>query len=192
MTVIVGVVSAYYSLLNMHYFTYLVCTSVFFQTCPFVETFSWNCIMFSSFETPFPMLLCSSLTYNAKEIRMLLKEEEDEVNKWTVEWIIIDPASFTGDRPPVGASDSESSTIQPVVKNHRGSERYSSTVYSLSDDIFDEYYKQNPTSRLNVSSVCFCKTTDNFKLNASLCCSFTFWINIIDLVSNTFGPPDFP
>ena len=54
------------------------------------------------------MLLCSSLTYNAKEIRMLLKEEEDEVKKWTVEWIIIDPASFTGDRPPVRASDSES------------------------------------------------------------------------------------
>lgn len=42
------------------------------------------------------MLLCSSLTYNAKEIRMLLKEEEDEQSKWTVEWIIIDPASFTG------------------------------------------------------------------------------------------------
>lgn len=51
------------------------------------------------FETPFPMLLCSSLTYNAKEIRMLLKEEEDETSKWTVEWIIIDPASFTGNRP---------------------------------------------------------------------------------------------
>ncbi|CAK6970257.1 acetylcholine receptor subunit delta [Scomber scombrus] len=37
----------------------------------------------------------TSLTYNAKEIRMLLKEEEDEENKWTVEWIIIDPAGFT-------------------------------------------------------------------------------------------------
>lgn len=46
------------------------------------------------------MLLCSSLTYNAKEIRMLLKEEADETSKWTVEWIIIDPASFTGNRPP--------------------------------------------------------------------------------------------
>uniref|UniRef100_A0AAQ6AKJ1 Cholinergic receptor, nicotinic, delta (muscle) n=1 Tax=Amphiprion ocellaris TaxID=80972 RepID=A0AAQ6AKJ1_AMPOC len=33
----------------------------------------------------------TSLTYNAKEIRMLLKEENDA----TVEWIIIDPASFT-------------------------------------------------------------------------------------------------
>lgn len=33
MTVIVGVVSAYYSLLNMHYFTYLVCTSVFLFKC---------------------------------------------------------------------------------------------------------------------------------------------------------------
>ncbi|XP_049912948.1 acetylcholine receptor subunit delta isoform X1 [Epinephelus moara] len=39
----------------------------------------------------------TSLTYNAKEIRMLLKEEysEDLSEKWTVEWIIIDPASFT-------------------------------------------------------------------------------------------------
>ncbi|KAG7523959.1 acetylcholine receptor subunit delta [Solea senegalensis] len=39
----------------------------------------------------------TSLTYNAKEIRMLLKEEEEEdkTSKWTVEWIIIDPASFT-------------------------------------------------------------------------------------------------
>uniref|UniRef100_A0A8P4GMV9 Acetylcholine receptor subunit delta n=1 Tax=Dicentrarchus labrax TaxID=13489 RepID=A0A8P4GMV9_DICLA len=37
----------------------------------------------------------TSLTYNAKEIRMLLKEDADETNKWTVEWIIIDPASFT-------------------------------------------------------------------------------------------------
>uniref|UniRef100_A0A3P9KVQ3 Cholinergic receptor, nicotinic, delta (muscle) n=1 Tax=Oryzias latipes TaxID=8090 RepID=A0A3P9KVQ3_ORYLA len=37
----------------------------------------------------------TSLTYNAKEIRMLLKEDADEENKWTVEWIIIDPESFT-------------------------------------------------------------------------------------------------
>uniref|UniRef100_A0A8D3BKX3 Acetylcholine receptor subunit delta n=1 Tax=Scophthalmus maximus TaxID=52904 RepID=A0A8D3BKX3_SCOMX len=37
----------------------------------------------------------TSLTYNAKEIKMLLKEEADETSKWTVEWIIIDPASFT-------------------------------------------------------------------------------------------------
>uniref|UniRef100_A0A3P8UJ07 Cholinergic receptor, nicotinic, delta (muscle) n=1 Tax=Cynoglossus semilaevis TaxID=244447 RepID=A0A3P8UJ07_CYNSE len=36
-----------------------------------------------------------SLTYNAKEIRLMLKEDEDETSKWTVEWIIIDPASFT-------------------------------------------------------------------------------------------------
>lgn len=46
---------------------------------------------------------CSSLTYNAKEIRLLLKEAADEVDeniKWTVEWIIIDPASFTGKPPP--------------------------------------------------------------------------------------------
>lgn len=45
------------------------------------------------------MMLCSSLTYNAKEIRMLLKEEEDETSKWTVEWIIIDPAGWTGECP---------------------------------------------------------------------------------------------
>ncbi|XP_029935784.1 acetylcholine receptor subunit delta [Myripristis murdjan] len=37
----------------------------------------------------------TSLTYNAKEIRMLLKEEYDENQKYTVEWIIIDPASWT-------------------------------------------------------------------------------------------------
>ena len=42
------------------------------------------------------MLLCSSLTYNAKEIKMLLKEEADETSKWTVEWIVIDPAGWTG------------------------------------------------------------------------------------------------
>lgn len=47
------------------------------------------------------MLLCSSLTYNAKEIRMLLKEDQDPNTneKWTVEWIVIDPASFTGNCP---------------------------------------------------------------------------------------------
>uniref|UniRef100_A0A674NRN5 Cholinergic receptor, nicotinic, delta (muscle) n=1 Tax=Takifugu rubripes TaxID=31033 RepID=A0A674NRN5_TAKRU len=37
----------------------------------------------------------TSLTYNAKEIRLLLKEEILNETKWTVEWIIIDPASFT-------------------------------------------------------------------------------------------------
>ncbi|KAM8822851.1 acetylcholine receptor subunit delta [Spinachia spinachia] len=38
----------------------------------------------------------TSLTYNAKEIRMLLKEEaDDNNNNYRVEWIIIDPASFT-------------------------------------------------------------------------------------------------
>ncbi|KAJ4925092.1 hypothetical protein JOQ06_017830 [Pogonophryne albipinna] len=39
-----------------------------------------------------------SLTYNAKEIKMNLKEEWSEDGKtllWLVEWIIIDPASFT-------------------------------------------------------------------------------------------------
>uniref|UniRef100_A0A672GDQ5 Cholinergic receptor, nicotinic, delta (muscle) n=1 Tax=Salarias fasciatus TaxID=181472 RepID=A0A672GDQ5_SALFA len=36
-----------------------------------------------------------SLTYNAKEVRILLKEDEEETEKWTVEWIVIDPQSFT-------------------------------------------------------------------------------------------------
>lgn len=45
----------------------------------------------------FVTVLCSSLTYNAKEIRMLLKEEyAGEVANYTVEWVVIDPASFTG------------------------------------------------------------------------------------------------
>lgn len=42
------------------------------------------------------MLPCSSLTYNAKEIRLLLKEDIVDETKFTVEWIVIDPASFTG------------------------------------------------------------------------------------------------
>uniref|UniRef100_A0A3B3DSH6 Cholinergic receptor, nicotinic, delta (muscle) n=2 Tax=Oryzias melastigma TaxID=30732 RepID=A0A3B3DSH6_ORYME len=42
----------------------------------------------------------TSLTYNAREIRMLLKEDEEKLENnstrtWTVEWIIIDPESFT-------------------------------------------------------------------------------------------------
>ncbi|TWW74087.1 Acetylcholine receptor subunit delta [Takifugu flavidus] len=37
----------------------------------------------------------TSLTYNAKEIRLLLKEDIVIETKWTVKWIIIDPASFT-------------------------------------------------------------------------------------------------
>uniref|UniRef100_A0A674NFX1 Cholinergic receptor, nicotinic, delta (muscle) n=1 Tax=Takifugu rubripes TaxID=31033 RepID=A0A674NFX1_TAKRU len=37
----------------------------------------------------------TSLTYNAKEIRLLLKEEILNETKWTVEWIITDPAGFT-------------------------------------------------------------------------------------------------
>ncbi|TWW53783.1 Acetylcholine receptor subunit delta [Takifugu flavidus] len=37
----------------------------------------------------------TSLTYNAKEIRLLLKEDIVNETKCTVEWIIIDPASFT-------------------------------------------------------------------------------------------------
>ena len=152
--------------------SYTECPSFLFKRVLLLRHFPGNASRFLLFKTSFPMLLCSSLTYNAKEIRMLLKEEEDEVKKWTVEWIIIDPASFTGDRPPVQASVSKSSIIQPVLKNHGGSERYSSTIYSLLDDIFNEYYKQNSTSRLNFNSVCFCRTTDNFKPNASLCCSY--------------------
>lgn len=38
----------------------------------------------------------SSLTYNAKEISMHLKTDADEEgNSFTIEWIVIDPASFT-------------------------------------------------------------------------------------------------
>ncbi|TWW53792.1 Acetylcholine receptor subunit delta [Takifugu flavidus] len=37
----------------------------------------------------------TSLTYNAKVIRLLLKEDIVNETKWMVEWIIIDPASFT-------------------------------------------------------------------------------------------------
>ncbi|KAM9775465.1 acetylcholine receptor subunit delta isoform 1-T1 [Syngnathus typhle] len=38
----------------------------------------------------------TSLTYNAKEIQMLLStDSDDDGNTWTVEWIIIDPASWT-------------------------------------------------------------------------------------------------
>ncbi|CAJ1081733.1 acetylcholine receptor subunit delta [Xyrichtys novacula] len=50
---------------------------------------------------PFDWQNCSlkfvSLTYNAKEIRLLLKEETDDETKftYTVEWIIIDPEGFT-------------------------------------------------------------------------------------------------
>lgn len=44
------------------------------------------------------MLSSSSLTYNAKEITMHLKQEVDEATQktYTVEWITIDPAAFTG------------------------------------------------------------------------------------------------
>ncbi|KAG7274102.1 hypothetical protein CRUP_028809 [Coryphaenoides rupestris] len=38
----------------------------------------------------------TSLTYNSKEITMLLKEDYADDIKHTVEWIIIDPASWTG------------------------------------------------------------------------------------------------
>lgn len=44
------------------------------------------------------MLPCSSLTYNAKEIRMLLRVETEELIRYTMEWIIIDPESFTGNQ----------------------------------------------------------------------------------------------
>ncbi|KAM6977315.1 acetylcholine receptor subunit delta [Aplochiton taeniatus] len=48
---------------------------------------------------PFDWQNCSlkftSLTYNAKEITMYLKEDADENGSFKVEWIIIDPAGFT-------------------------------------------------------------------------------------------------
>ncbi|XP_012675650.1 acetylcholine receptor subunit delta [Clupea harengus] len=37
----------------------------------------------------------SSLTYNAKEISMHLKSDYEDDSSYTVEWIVIDPASFT-------------------------------------------------------------------------------------------------
>ncbi|TRY95262.1 hypothetical protein DNTS_012201 [Danionella cerebrum] len=37
----------------------------------------------------------SSLTYNAKEITLHLKEVEEEKKSYKVEWIVIDPAAFT-------------------------------------------------------------------------------------------------
>ena len=49
------------------------------------------------------MLLCRSLTYNAKEITMHLRVDSDEENpnkSYKVEWIIIDPAGFTGKHTP--------------------------------------------------------------------------------------------
>ncbi|TWW74003.1 Acetylcholine receptor subunit delta, partial [Takifugu flavidus] len=49
---------------------------------------------FLNSELHFPCCL-AALTYNAKEIRLLLKEDIVIETKWTVEWIIIDPASFT-------------------------------------------------------------------------------------------------
>lgn len=39
----------------------------------------------------------SSLTYNAKEITLHLKEEAEEGKYFKVEWIVIDPAGFTGE-----------------------------------------------------------------------------------------------
>lgn len=41
--------------------------------------------------------LISSLTYNAKEISLNLKEEEENGKSYKVEWIIIDPEGFTGE-----------------------------------------------------------------------------------------------
>lgn len=39
----------------------------------------------------------SSLTYNAKEISLNLKEEVENTTSYRVEWIIIDPEGFTGE-----------------------------------------------------------------------------------------------
>ncbi|TWW54412.1 Acetylcholine receptor subunit delta, partial [Takifugu flavidus] len=45
---------------------------------------------------PFDWQNCTlKFTSNAKEIRLLLKEDILNETKWTVEWISIDPASFT-------------------------------------------------------------------------------------------------
>lgn len=62
---------------------------------------------------------CSSLTYNAKEIRLLLKEEADEVSKWTVEWIIIDPASFTGGDAHAHQWQAAADTLCPLTLHCR-------------------------------------------------------------------------
>ncbi|KAM9713193.1 acetylcholine receptor subunit delta [Menidia menidia] len=81
---------AYYSnvLVDPNGFCYWLPPAIFRSSCSINVNyfpFDWqNCT-----------LKFTSLTYNAKEIRMLLKEEEDEKNKWTVEWIVTDPASFT-------------------------------------------------------------------------------------------------
>ncbi|XP_061661869.1 acetylcholine receptor subunit delta isoform X2 [Syngnathoides biaculeatus] len=83
---------AYYSnvLVNSEGLCYWLPPAIFRSSCSINVNyfpFDWqNCT-----------LKFTSLTYNAKEIRMLLKTEtDDDGNKWTVEWIIIDPASWTG------------------------------------------------------------------------------------------------
>lgn len=64
------------------------------------KPFLWFPLVEFDLKRSFPTMLCSSLTYNAKEIQMLLKEEMDDNNKMqTVEWVVIDPASFTGNIP---------------------------------------------------------------------------------------------
>ncbi|XP_061569622.1 acetylcholine receptor subunit delta [Cololabis saira] len=81
---------AYYSnvLVDNNGFCYWLPPAIFRSSCSINVNyfpFDWqNCT-----------LKFSSLTYNAREIRMLLKEEADDNSKWTVEWIVIDPASFT-------------------------------------------------------------------------------------------------
>ena len=45
---------------------------------------------------PLPAALPSSLKYTAKEITLSLKQEEKEGRSYPVEWIVIDPAGFTG------------------------------------------------------------------------------------------------
>ncbi|XP_054621526.1 acetylcholine receptor subunit delta [Dunckerocampus dactyliophorus] len=81
---------AYYSnvLVNNEGLCYWLPPAIFRSSCSINVNyfpFDWqNCT-----------LKFTSLTYNAKEIRMLLKEESDDESKWTVEWIIIDPAGWT-------------------------------------------------------------------------------------------------
>ena len=71
-------------------------------------------------QTPFPMLLCRSLTYNAKEITMHLRvdsEGEDPVKSYKVEWIIIDPAGFTGTHTHTHQHLKQQSSANPTGQN---------------------------------------------------------------------------
>uniref|UniRef100_A0A8C9L3R2 Cholinergic receptor nicotinic delta subunit n=1 Tax=Panthera tigris altaica TaxID=74533 RepID=A0A8C9L3R2_PANTA len=70
-------------------YVYWLPPAIFRSSCPISVTyfpFDWqNC-----------SLKFSSLKYTAKEITLSLKQEEKEGRSYPVEWIIIDPAGFTG------------------------------------------------------------------------------------------------